>query len=189
MLAYVFWHQPRPDVTGDEYETLLGAFHRSLAAAPPPDFHGSAAYRLAAAPWAPPGSVYEDWYLVSGSVGLDRLNDAAVTASRQAPHDSVAARAAWGAAGLYRLREGTGRLPSGGSALWFGKPAGLPYDSFYREVRGTAGLAPWSLWGRQMVLGPTPEFCLHAPSGDLAQPAPRATVAIALEPVWPGARP
>jgi hypothetical protein len=48
-------------------------------------------------------------------------------------------------------------------AYWLWKPAGTSYREF------EAAFAPLvangcSLWGRRMTLGPTPEFCLHAPA-------------------------
>jgi hypothetical protein len=39
-------------------------------------------------------------------------------------------------------------------APWFGKTAGVSYDGFFRRLGGRG-----SLWQRQIVLGPTPEFC------------------------------
>jgi hypothetical protein len=48
VLAYVFWHRPDGAVDADEYERLLAAFHDRLAAAPPPGFVESAAFRVAA---------------------------------------------------------------------------------------------------------------------------------------------
>ena len=39
-------------------------------------------------------------------------------------------------------------------AVWFGKTAGVSYDEFFDRLGERR-----SLWQRQMVLGPTPEFC------------------------------
>src|SRR3954466_13738357 len=92
MLAYLFWHERRPEVEADRYVALLDDFHRALAAAPPPGFRGSWSVRLAAAPWdAGPGEPIEDWYLVDDWTALGTLNDAAVRAPRQAPHARGAA--------------------------------------------------------------------------------------------------
>lgn len=172
MLAYVFWHWPRPGVSPAEYEATQRRFHAALAAAPPPGFLRSHSVRVSGAPWAATGTTaYEDWYLVDGSAALDPLNHAAITASRQAPHDAAAALAAGGAAGLYVLRAGT-PLPAPRHATWFAKPRGMTYaalDATLRDV--VAGGA--CLWMRYMVLGPGPEFCLqgagplHAPLGGL----------------------
>ena len=105
MLAYVFWHWPRAGVPAAEYEDLQRRFHAALQAAPSAGFLGSRCLALAGAPWAGGGGpAYEDWYLLEGSAALDPLNAAAVTASRQAPHDAAAAVADGGTAGLYTLR-------------------------------------------------------------------------------------
>src|SRR5262245_54530916 len=56
MLAYVFWHRPRPEVATAEYEEAQRAFQAGFEAE-------SACFRLAQLPFDPePG--YEDWYLV-----------------------------------------------------------------------------------------------------------------------------
>lgn len=184
MLAYVFWHRPRPDATAETYEALLREFHRALGAAPPPGLTASAAFRMSSVPWAPGEPVYEDWYLVRDSAALDPLNLAAISGSRRQAHDAAAAQAGWGAAGLYRLRDGQPMLARARGALWLNKPPATSYDAFYRRVRDAAGPGPWTLWGRQMVLGPTPEFCVHAtdPAGDLAS---EAQLSVGLEPIWP----
>src|SRR5262245_52886820 len=102
LLAYVFWHWRRPTVTQSAYEAAQRRFHQALAAAPPEGFERSFSLALRGARWAAGGGeAYEDWYLVSGSAGLDPLNAAAISASRQAPHDAAAALAAGGTAGLY----------------------------------------------------------------------------------------
>ena len=63
---------------------------------------------------------------------------------------------------VWRLRGWLASTPSStaaqpvdmGRAVWFGKPAGTSYAEFYDQL---ASAIP--LWRRQMVLGPTPEFC------------------------------
>ena len=57
-------------------------------------------------------------------------------------------------AGVYALRRGAAQPVDMGRAVWFGKPAGTSYAEFYDQL-GERN----SLWRRQMVLGPTPEFC------------------------------
>jgi hypothetical protein len=184
MLAYVFWHRPQDGTAAAEYEALLRAFHQALAGAPPPGFHQSFTCRMAGAPWIPGGGpAYEDWYLLRDASALDPLNQAAVSGSRHRPHDAVAARAQWGAAGLYLLRLGTLAFAGMERAVWLPKPAGQSYDTFYSVIREQAGSGGWALWGRQMVLGPTPEFCLHQPVGTFSAP-PGATVAH-VAPIWP----
>lgn len=168
----------------DEYETLQRAFHAALAQSPPPGFVSSRCSGIRDAPWAAGGAeAYEDWYLVTGSAALDPLNDAAITASRRAPHDAAAAAAEGGTAGLYRLRRGT-PVGSPGVAAWFAKPPGMSYPGLYEALDPLLRSGAAALWGRQMVLGPTPEFCLQSerpiPLPDL--PAART---ILLRPVWP----
>lgn len=163
MLAYVFYHWKRNEVTTVDYEQRLRDFHRALTEAPSPGFSQSWCVSLTGAPWANGGGEsYEDWYLVSGSADLDPLNDAAVSAARQAPHDKAASAAAGGTAGLYRLKLGNVVIAPRYST-WFGKPGDWSYAQLYERLRGvTAGST--ALWVRQMVLGPAHEFCIHSDS-------------------------
>jgi len=159
MLAYVFCHWKRDDVAAVDYEQWLRDFHGALRSTPPAAGFNSWSVALTGASWANNGeNSYEDWYLVRGSADLDPLNDAAVSAARQVPHDLAASAAAGGTAGLYRLRAGhASGVPR--FALWFGKPAGWSYGQLFERLRPlTDGAA---LWGRQMTLGPAREFCLH----------------------------
>lgn len=184
MLAYVFWHWRRPDVPAADYERLQRTFHAALAQAPPPGFVASHSAAITGAPWAAAGgAAYEDWYLVNGSADLDPLNDAAVSASRQGPHDAAAAVAAGGAAGLYRLQAGEPAADPG-AAAWFGKPAGMSYAALHDALEPLARNTPATLWRRQMVLGPTPEFCLQSETL-IRMPEIFAARTIALAPVWP----
>jgi hypothetical protein len=59
----------------------------------------------------------------------------------------------------------------------------MSYAALYAllETRTSAGEA---LWGRQMVLGPAPEFCLHA-RAEAPLPAPIAAVTVALRSLFP----
>lgn len=178
MLAYVFWHVSRVGVAARDYETAHGTFHDALWQARVPGLLGLWVYRLESIPWlaaAPSG--YEDWHLLEDSATLDRLNQAAVTQARLMPHDRIAAMAASGTAGLYGLRSGTPIDPA--MAYWLSKPADMSYAAFDRSMmpfveRGGC------LWGRRMTLGPTPEFCLHAPADSVP---PRAAIAVRMEPV------
>ena len=186
MLAYVFWHWPRETVPRDRYRDLLRDFHLSLGRRRPSGFLESSAFEIPGASWIPrSASAFEDWYLLEGSAALDLLDRGAVEAPHQAAHETVAAAAAGGAGGLYRLRAGR---PLGGEArfaMWFGKPDGVSYRELYAllEPRTSAGEP---LWGRQMVLGPAPEFCLHART-ETPLPAPIAAATIPLNPLFPGA--
>lgn len=182
MLAYVFWHWRRAEVPAAEYERRQRAFHDALAAAPPDGFLRSSVVRLRGAAWANAGAeAYEDWYLLRDSASLDALNDAAISASRAAPHDAAAAVAEGGTAGLYRLRFGAAaEVPR--FAHWFAKPGGMRYDALHAELAPIAERAGASLWCRQMVLGPSPEFCLWTRE-PIALPPPLAGATIALEAV------
>lgn len=162
MLAYVFWHWKQVEILATDYETRQRAFHAALAAAPPAGFLGSFSMRLSHAPWvAGGGDAYEDWYMVQDFKALGLLNEAAVSASRAAPHDAAAVVAAGGAGGLYRLQHGAVlRQPK--YAYWFGKPDGMRYSEFFAQLAPVVDGVQGVLWMRQMVLGPAREFCMHA---------------------------
>ena len=146
MLAYVFWHRPGGDEIAG-YEARLTAFHAALAEHPPAGFTGSAALRVQAAPWLPgDGPAYEDWYAVETWEALGGLNEAAVRGARAQPHDAVAAQARAGAGGVYELIDGPA------------KPAGADRDAFHAQLAGPGR----SLWMRQMVLGPAPEYAVRS---------------------------
>ena len=163
MLAYTFWHWKRPDVAVEEYEARQRTFHEALGVAPPDGFSGSSCFAISGAPWAGDGgAAYEDWYLVRDSAALDALNAAAISASRQAPHDAAAAVAAGEIAGLYRIRLGE-RQATPTIAHWFLKPAGVSYAALEQTMRPLVDAHGGTLWCRQMTLGPTPEFCLQLP--------------------------
>ena len=185
MLAYVFWHWRADSLSAEHYEQMTREFHSSLAQRRPPGFLRSAAFAIPPAGWIPEtrGAV-EDWYLIENSAALDGLDRDAVSPPHQQPHDAIAASVAGGAGGLYRLRAGELREAEVRSASWFPKPKGMSYPTFFRllEPLTTDGRA--ALWGRQMVLGPAPEFCLQS-SAPLDVPAPSAAVSLALRPVWP----
>ena len=184
MLAYAFWHWRRSGVGRDAYEDLQRAFHAALAQSPPPGFIASRCSAIRDAPWAAEGAeAYEDWYLVTGSAALDPLNDAAVTASRRAAHDAAAAAAEGGTAGLYRLRRGA-PVGAPGVAAWFDKPAGMSHAALYDALDHLVRSGSAALWGRQMVLGPTPEFCLQS-ERPIPLPDFPAARTVLLRPVWP----
>lgn len=185
MLAYVFWHWPSPEADRASYERGLAAFHRVLREAKPPGFQRSAVYRARRLPWLrTEGPGYEDWYLVDGTAALDPLNDAAVSGARKGPHDEVARLSQVGAGGLYRLRAGVVDAAPAGFAVWLSKPRGTSYEALDARLRPWTERASVGLWRRQMVLGPTPEFCLRSPDRpDL--PEDLAPLSVELEPVWP----
>ncbi|HET7599509.1 MAG TPA: hypothetical protein VFK09_04420 [Gemmatimonadales bacterium] len=184
MLAYVFWHWRRGDVPPDRYEELQRRFHAVLQAAGVPGFLGSRSAAMQGAAWAAGGrDAYEDWYLLEGSAALDPLNDAAVSAARREPHDAAAAAAENGTAGLFRLRLGSpGDAPR--TAVWFGKPAGMSYATLLEALAPFVRPAGSALWGRQMTLGPTPEFCLES-AQPVRLPPPFVGTVTPRRPIWP----
>jgi hypothetical protein len=162
LLAYVFWHVPRAGVAARTYESAHREFQDALRAANVPGLLDLGVFRLASIPWLGGRAGYEDWHLLEGSAALDVLDQAAVSEARQARHDHIASLAGDGTAGLYGLRMGARIGPA--MAYWLSKPPGMRYAAF------ETSLAPLiadgcCLWGRRMTLGPTPEFCLHAPAG------------------------
>jgi hypothetical protein len=185
MLAYVFWHWPRADVTAAAYETVQRRFHATLRDSPPPRFLGSRSLAVAGARWAgrEGGAAYEDWYFVDGSAGLDPLNAAAVSPAYRGPHDAAAAAAEGGTAGLYRLRRGPAADPPL-AAAWFTKPPGMSYATLFATLEPLIAAEGAALWARQMTLGPTPEFCLHT-GHPVEVPAALVPVAVRCRPVWP----
>jgi len=184
VLAYVFWHWKQARVAADEYESRQRAFHAALTTAPSTGFLGSFSVGLSLAPWAAGGAdAYEDWYLLEDFASLGLLNEAAVSASRAAPHDAAAIVAAGGAGGLYGLRQGAvSREP--GIAHWFGKPEGMSYDELFSRLGPLVDRAQGALWMRQMVLGPAREFCLHA-AATVSLPATFDPLVVPLRRVWP----
>jgi hypothetical protein len=149
MIAYAFWHWPAPGAAG--YERRLGEFLAALEAEKPAGFLGGSSFRTGSAPWLP-GPAFLDWYRIGGFADLEALNEGAVTASRKAPHDAIAALAAGGAGGIYRHKSGPDDVRPFKFAHWFGKPAGMRYDELFSRLADAGG----SLWMRQMVLGHRP---------------------------------
>lgn len=159
MLSYTFWHWKRPGVAAETYEARQRDFQAALAAHPPQGFLRGCTVRLRGAPWAADGAVaYEDWYFVRDMSALADLNEAAVSGPRRDPHQAVAHLADGGTAGLYGLRAGSAALVPA-VATWFSKPDGMSYAALDEALAPL--VAAGALWMRQMVLGPTPEFCLH----------------------------
>jgi hypothetical protein len=157
MLAYVFWHWPGPEIGTDAYEDLQRVFHRALAQTAPPGFRESVVFRIDGdAPWLGGTPAYADWYVLDGSAALDPLNVAAVSGACQGPHDRVAHAAAAGVGSLLALHGQQANVAAARHSTWLAKPKGMPYADFYAALESVSE----SLWRRQMVLGPTPEFGL-----------------------------
>jgi hypothetical protein len=184
MLSYVFWHWPRPGEDAGLYERSLAAFHQALAARQPAGLLGSLAFRLEADPRVPAGRAgYQDWYLLADSAALDIVNDAAVTGSCRVPHDGIAGRVEGALAGLLKLRHGTLDAARARAATWFGKPEGMTYDRFFAWAESLPGAGAASLWGRQMGLGPPPEFCFVGPE-PVTLPLDAPATRVGVEVVW-----
>src|SRR6185437_10771637 len=160
MLAYVFWHWPLPEVQVAEYQARLREFHESLRAHAPAGFLQSASFRITGAPWTPVAEAYEDWYLIEDFAALGALNEASIAGARKQPHDSAARLAAGGVGGVYQMLFGKTNPFDSRLAQWFSKPTGMTYTGLRSKVEHLEE-ADNSLWQRQLVLGPTPEFCLR----------------------------
>lgn len=159
MLAYVFWHWPRPGIASDDYEARQQAFHHALASRGPAALQASYVWRVIGAPWLPTSVSYEDWYVLENSAGLDVLNAAAISDSLREAHDAAASLAAGGVAALYTPsgpRIGLQPSLDGELAQWFAKPEGVRYSALLSQL--TPHMA--GIWTRMMVLGPAPEFVL-----------------------------
>ena len=163
MLAYVFWHWPQPVIARGAYEDHLREFQKTLAANKSSGFQQSVVFRIRGASWLNTSDEsYEEWYLLDDSAAMDPLNEAAVSGACEEPHNRVAREAADGIGGLYRLREGVEDLDQAKFATWLSKPAGVSYRNFYADLHSLTSQPGIALWGRQMTLGPTTEFCIHS---------------------------
>jgi len=183
MLAYIFWHWPRPGIASDEYEARQQAFHQALAARGPMALQASAIWRVIGAPWTPVSVAYEDWYLLENSAGLDALNTAAISDSLREVHDAAAGLAAGGVAALYTPsgpRVALEPALDGSLGQWFSKPEGMRYSTLYQRL----GPRLDHLWMRMMVLGPSPEFLLLGDDISTLPPEWRAHVT-RRQRIWP----
>ena len=184
MLAYVFWHWPQSSVDREAYLDHLADFHRTLASNKPPGFQRSVVFRIKGASWLnTSGEAYEEWYLLDDSAAMDRINEAAVSGACEQPHNKVAREAADGTGGLYRFRFGQEDLTQSRFAVWLSKPNGVSYNDFYATLQPLTSQPGAGLWGRQMTLGPTTEFCFHS-STQIQLPENYTEQTIPLELVW-----
>jgi len=188
MLAYIFWHWRYPTVEETAYERRIVEFQEALRTQQPGGFQYSVVLKIERAPWVGRDEdLYEEWYVVENSAALDALNEAAVSGVCKEPHNQVAKDAAGGAGGLFRLRAGEAGLATARVGLWFAKPAGMSYEALYKmlqsEVERAAGSG--SVWQRQMVLGPAPEFCWHS-AQDYRLPEGIECLDIPMKQIWVG---
>ena len=186
MLAYLFWHRPFEGVRRESYEQALVAFHRRLREAPVAGLLASSSARVRGLPWMS-GDGYEDWYAVDDYTALGVLNDAAVDVSHVEAHDLVAHATGFGTGGLYVLERGGIAAPAG-HCVWLTKPAGVGYASFREQLAAHIAGEAVSVWRRQMVLGPAPEFRVSA-DRELTMPAAWAPVGCELGSLTVPARP
>ncbi|MGA2663580.1 MAG: hypothetical protein ABSF83_01370 [Nitrososphaerales archaeon] len=195
LFAYVFWHWPRPEIPADVYEAKLASFLRTLrSSSRPSGLVDVLSFRVAGPlPWGPQhGSLYEDWYVAESFAALGALNDAAVSGEARGPHDSVARDYMKGAGGILRSLSGDLPLRDARFATWVEKPAGTTYQSFYDEVAAITGgdgkketggrRRRTDLWRRQMVLGPSSQFCVHG-DGRIQFPASLRPIGSEIEPL------
>jgi hypothetical protein len=179
VLAYVFWHWPRPGSDTAAYEEAQVRFQQSLARQPPAGMLGNASFRIERVPWFEDdwtGSRYEDWYLVEDWTALGVLERAAVGAGHRTAHERAAAHSGSGAGGVYRLLEGLSPSLAAPTATWVTAPSASG-DSLVGEMLADGG-EEIAAWRRALVLGPAPEWCL------LAAAAPRGVAASRLPVEW-----
>jgi hypothetical protein len=177
MLAYLFWHQPSAGQAVEGYERALVGFHRRLRDFPVPGLVASGTARVGGLPWMG-GDGYEDWYALDDYTALGVLNDAAVDAEHAAAHDLAAHRAGFGAGGLYALERGSVDTPAG-HCVWLTKPTGVGYPDFDQRLMVLMAGEAVSVWRRQMVLGPAPEYRVTG-GREMAMPADMAPLACRL---------
>ena len=188
MLAYIFWHQPGEGIERDAYEHAAERFHRSLTQTPPAGMRGSAVYRVSELPWLEGQTGYEDWYLLDDFAAVGVLNEAAVAHGHRSAHDEVANRFGAGAGGMYGLLEGHADLQCR-QVIWVSRPPGSERAALGELLGDGMEPAHSSLWRRQLVLGPAPEYCLLAPespAGVAPTRLPKGWRALMLErePLW-----
>jgi hypothetical protein len=190
MLAFIAWHRPAAGVAPEAYENALERFHRSLAHMPPNGFRGSASLRVEEVPWLD-GVGYEDWYLIDDWAALGVLEGAAVSHGHAGAHHAAAALTGMETAAVYRLLEGSANPGRTTAATWVSSARGHERPAL-AELLGD-GIDPErdSLWQRCLVLGPAPEYCLHAseiPAGVAPGRLPSgwSATTIAHEVIWSG---
>jgi hypothetical protein len=136
-------------------------FQHALLASPSPGLTSAASWRIEAVPWLGNEAGYEDWCLLQGSWAMDPLNSYAVTGDTKVVHDPLAAQMATGAGGLYAHVWGEPCTAARSILVWLTRPRGIDWQRTLEPVRAAAPNA--TIWRRQMVLGPAPEFGIEIP--------------------------
>ena len=98
---------------------------------------------------------------------------AAVSGVCEAPHMQVAQAIATGAGSLLGLHAESAppQLPGVRHMTSLAQARDMPYVTFYATVAALPHAEQSTLWRRQMVLGPTPEFGLLSSDPPVAPPA------------------
>jgi len=169
MLAYVFWHRPSPRVERPAYEEKMRRFQQSLLKHPSPGLTGAWSWRIDAVPWLGDHAGYEDWCLLQGSWAMDPLNSYAVAGDTKVVHDPLAAQMEIGAGGLYAHVLGEPCTATRSTVVWLTRPRGIDWRAALEPIHVAHPNA--TIWRRQMVLGPAPEFGVEVP-GEAAIAAP-----------------
>jgi hypothetical protein len=141
-LAYVFWHWP---AQREGYEERIQAFHAAL------ESKDTATFKLERAPFDDAEPPFEDWYPVPDWTAVGELNARAVGGPRKAPHDAVAQMSRKGTGAIYKQIWGELPLREVEFAAW------TPHRPEPRHWHAT-------IWQRQLVLGPAPEYAVLAAS-------------------------
>ena len=161
MIGYVFWHQKVDSVTSSIYENGLKNFHSNLANAGIRGYLGSISFRVEGAYWVGAKKTgYEDWYYLTDSGVIDILNHGDSFGKMMAIHNNGASLATGMHAGLYQLKSSSAKHRESTWVVWFSKPGGMSDEDFNRLISSTVHPNNIDFWKRQMVLGPTPEFCI-----------------------------
>jgi hypothetical protein len=171
MLAYVFWHAVPDALAAAEYEKALLHFGQALASAQIPGLLGNASYSIDRTAWlGEPG--YEDWAWLEGSWALDALNERAVSGTMEQPHNAIARMTKHGGFGaLYYLVAGEHKIAADSKVVWLSRPRGINWRDTMPGIVQSAN-SEVTVWRRQMVLGPSPEFAVIGPA-DLALTVPK----------------
>jgi len=157
VLAYLFWHMPKPTVARADYERGLLAFSHALSDLNCRGVRRITSFRTSAVPWLGDAPGYEDWATVDGASVLETLNDRAVAGPMAATHGAVAEQMGVGYGGVYYHLWGDMDPHVAERAQWLSRPRGIDFRPVLEAISGTAA-RPVSVWRRFMVLGPGLEF-------------------------------